>query len=99
MSTPTTTVLAYSSSPKSLLKTASPKNICVTIPTTTLSTSIPKSVSINCASAGNGYCDDQTNLEACDFDGGDCCGDNVNTDYCTVCICYVTGMINHKQNP
>ena len=24
----------------------------------------------------------------CLFDGGDCCGSDVNTDFCTLCICY-----------
>ena len=37
---------------------------------------------------GNGYCDDVTNNGGCDFDGGDCCGSNVDTQYCTECICY-----------
>ena len=35
----------------------------------------------------DGYCDDENNKEACFFDGGDCCGSNVNTKYCTVCQC------------
>ena len=37
---------------------------------------------------GDGYCDDVTNVEACFFDGGDCCGNDVNTDYCEQCFCY-----------
>ena len=37
---------------------------------------------------GDGYCDDVTNNEGCHFDLGDCCGTNVNTQYCTQCICY-----------
>ena len=36
---------------------------------------------------GDGFCDDQNNNEACEFDGGDCCGDNVKTQYCTQCQC------------
>ena len=35
----------------------------------------------------DGYCDDSTNNRNCYFDGGDCCGSNVNTNYCTECIC------------
>ena len=23
----------------------------------------------------------------CNYDGGDCCGDNINSDYCTECLC------------
>ena len=37
---------------------------------------------------GDGSCDDENNNEGCQFDGGDCCGPNVLTDYCTECICY-----------
>ena len=37
---------------------------------------------------GNGYCNDDTNNESCSYDGGDCCGPNVDTQYCTDCICY-----------
>ena len=37
---------------------------------------------------GNGNCDDDTNNEGCSYDGGDCCGLNVDTEYCTECICY-----------
>ena len=36
---------------------------------------------------GDNYCDDENNNEACFFDGGDCCGSNVNTNYCTECLC------------
>ena len=39
---------------------------------------------------GDGYCDDVTNLPECNHDGGDCCGDDVKTDYCNECICYQT---------
>ena len=37
---------------------------------------------------GDGNCDDETNNEGCSYDGGDCCGSNVNTQDCTECICY-----------
>ena len=36
---------------------------------------------------GDGVCDDENNNEACFFEGGDCCGSNVNTQYCTECQC------------
>ena len=39
----------------------------------------------------DGYCDDVNNNEACFFDGGDCCGSNVNTQYCTACLCLEGG--------
>ena len=35
--------------------------------------------------AGNGYCDDANNNEACTWDGGDCCGGIIS--FCTVCGC------------
>ena len=31
---------------------------------------------------GDGWCDDENNVASCDFDGGDCCGDDVKTQYC-----------------
>ena len=31
---------------------------------------------------GNGICEDANNIAACNFDGGDCCGPNVNKQYC-----------------
>ena len=40
---------------------------------------------------GNGYCDDGFNKVECNFDGGDCCGSDVNTEYCTNCTCLVEG--------
>merc|ERR1719242_2667750 len=39
---------------------------------------------------GDNYCDDDNNNCGCDFDGGDCCGNNVNTQYCSVCECLAT---------
>ena len=35
----------------------------------------------------DGYCDDINNNMECSYDGGDCCGCNVNTQYCSVCGC------------
>ena len=40
---------------------------------------------------GDGYCDDINNNIECNYDGGDCCGDNVNTQYCEVCQCISEG--------
>ena len=36
---------------------------------------------------GDGWCDDMNNVASCDYDGGDCCGNNVKTTYCTKCEC------------
>ena len=37
------------------------------------------------------YCDDINNNLDCSYDGGDCCGYNVNTLYCTLCQCLEGG--------
>merc|ERR1712110_944444 len=36
---------------------------------------------------GDGICDDDNNNQGCNYDGGDCCGSSVNTNYCTICKC------------
>ena len=36
---------------------------------------------------GDGYCVDWLNKAECNFDGGDCCDPNANTDYCSLCQC------------
>ena len=36
---------------------------------------------------GDGYCDDGNNNADCGYDGGDCCGFRINTDYCFECLC------------
>ena len=36
---------------------------------------------------GDGYCDDGNNHEGCEYDGGDCCGSNVDTTWCNECQC------------
>merc|ERR1712054_204821 len=36
---------------------------------------------------GDGNCDDENNNCGCAYDGGDCCGLNVKTNYCTECKC------------
>ena len=36
---------------------------------------------------GDGFCDDPNNNLECNYDGGDCCGSNVNTQFCTDCLC------------
>ena len=48
---------------------------------------------------GNGVCNDLTNILECDFDGGDCCGSCITTEFCSECQChgeYVvdTGILN-----
>ena len=38
---------------------------------------------------GDGFCSDETNNANCNYDGGDCCGYNINTDFCSDCKCYL----------
>ena len=35
----------------------------------------------------DGFCDDMNNIEACNYDGGDCCGVYVDKRYCVECKC------------
>ena len=47
---------------------------------------------------GDGYCDDENNNEGCEYDGGDCCGHEVITQYCSACQCLDPGIV-HCQYP
>ena len=38
--------------------------------------------------AGDGFCDDEYNHIDCNFDGGDCCGSNVDASLCYICLCH-----------
>ena len=49
------------------------------------------------AYVGNGYCDDETNNQDCNYDGGDCCGSIVNTEYCSECQCF--SLISFPPTP
>ena len=35
----------------------------------------------------NGFCNDETNNAACNYDGGDCCI-NINDSFCSECTCF-----------
>ena len=37
---------------------------------------------------GDGVCNDKTNIAECEYDGGDCCGSNVDLGHCTECACH-----------
>ena len=47
---------------------------------------------------GDGYCNDETNILDCGYDGGDCCGSCVITDYCTKCECIANITENEIPN-
>ena len=60
----------------------------------------PHDLRTDCPYKGDGYCDDSHNNKGCDWDGGDCCGPNVKTDYCFVCAClgvYKVPIINDLE--
>jgi hypothetical protein len=41
----------------------------------------------------DGICDDESNTEPCQYDGGDCClVDHTITSVCTICLCHETGL-------
>jgi hypothetical protein len=42
----------------------------------------------NLTLVGNGLCNDLTNIPECDFDGGDCCGSCITTEFCSECQCH-----------
>ena len=48
---------------------------------------------------GDGYCDDMNNVEDCQYDGGDCCGPDIYTDYCVECICYESSISSSGTTP
>ena len=35
----------------------------------------------------DGFCDDANNIEECNYDGGECCGNNVQKNFCVNCTC------------
>ena len=37
----------------------------------------------NISLVGDNICNDETNTAVCNYDGGDCCISNMNTDLCT----------------
>ena len=48
---------------------------------------------------GNGVCNDETNNADNSYDGGDCCGYNVNTEFCVVCECHLEETCLARVHP
>jgi hypothetical protein len=46
---------------------------------------------------GDEYCDDGPNTPECHFDGGDCCGADVKTEYCQACECLDPSNVFQKK--
>ena len=48
----------------------------------------PKTCNVSLRILGDNICDDSANIEACEFDKGDCCLlDSESKRYCTECLC------------
>ena len=41
---------------------------------------------------GDGFCDDEANIELCDYDELDCCSLELDRSLCSECFCYVTNI-------
>ena len=46
---------------------------------------------------GDSYCEDENNNAPCKWDGGDCCGNDTNTYYCSACECLDPNAISRKH--
>ena len=44
------------------------------------------------------YCDDVTNNEMCDWDGGACCLPEIKDSYCELCICHIDGTRHPSEH-
>ena len=53
----------------------------------------------NIALVGNGFCNDETNNEYCNYDGGECCVMNANTNACIECGCHLIGTCAAGYHP
>ena len=42
----------------------------------------------------DGLCDDMNNNDACNYDGGDCCGVNIDKHFCVDCKCKCESLTN-----
>ena len=42
----------------------------------------------------DGLCDDMNNNEACNYDGGDCCGVSIAKHFCVKCECKCKSLTN-----
>ena len=49
--------------------------------------------------AVNGFCNDETNNAECNYDNGDCCIVNANTDHCTECACHLLEICEAGYHP
>jgi hypothetical protein len=53
----------------------------------------------NVALVDNGFCNDESNNHYCNYDGGDCCDENANSDSCSECICHFLETCEARYHP
>ena len=58
-----------------------------------------KSDDVRNGQVNDGYCNDENNNAICNYDGGDCCLSKLNTDHCSACVCFTTGVITSPGFP
>ena len=76
------------------ITTSEPKTTMDNTISTTMEQTSKVSVNPGCPYpeyVGDGFCDDATNKEICEYDGGDCCTIFVNVEHCRTCICHEDG--------
>ena len=61
-------------------------------------TNAPASSGCQYSWQGDGHCDDDNNNAECSYDGGDCCGDNVSTSYCSICQCLDPWYVGYETS-
>ena len=47
---------------------------------------------------GDKICDDACNVPELQFDGGDCCFDEINAEFCSFCFCYQDCTFHPENN-
>ena len=81
-----------------------PTQLAYTINMTTyyISTTTTDLTCGNLAWIGDGFCDDGSNIEDCDYDGGDCCLDSTNDKIieglCYQCTCHLDGKRHQNDS-
>ena len=88
--------LSIEPNPVEVTTTTTLKPTTITTSNTTIGTTVSNTTMLvaklelsenGCPGHGDGFCNDITNNQDCNYDGGDCCGPDVNTQYCTECQC------------
>ena len=75
--------------PTSTLPPCPPGHICDNNGPPPTQAAVTTDATVRCSSKliADAFCDDENNLEICDWDGGDCCGAKIIKAYCEVCAC------------